>query len=124
MVVADADAPDPIAVRWTGHLCPKLGHRAIYLYTVLMVRLLFLCVVLALIESIPFLVEIPKRPRHGLTPRECAPSSRLDGSRPGAPCGGAATFYRQAPHSALGMQSPAEFYAAWKVKKRKLYVPN
>lgn len=33
-------------------------------------------------------------------------------------------YNRQAPHSALGMQSPAEFYAEWIVKNKALPVQN
>lgn len=33
-------------------------------------------------------------------------------------------YNQQAPHSALGMQSPAEFYAAWRVKNTKQSVQN
>ena len=35
-----------------------------------------------------------------------------------------AHYNREAPHSALGMQSPAEFYAAWIVKNKTLPVQN
>jgi transposase InsO family protein len=33
-------------------------------------------------------------------------------------------YNQQAPHSALGMRSPAEFYAEGRVKNKTLPVPN